>query len=211
MKGIIDKYFVDDPDLGKIVFSNHKIVDIESDIRRSEIELANYELKQGLLPLTPGGKDPTDMLDKILRTICAISNNGPNSAGKILIGISDKDDDVKRVLDVDGVSGKSVGKRTVVGVSREAKRLGVSVESYVQTIVNHIKNSNISEHTKGAVLSHIDYNNYFDLGVIVISIPPQSELTYLGDELFRRDGSSNNIIINPKDAVALNSRFEKGG
>lgn len=81
------------------------------------------------------------------------------------------------------------------------------MEEYVQIIVNYINNSKISDHTKGAVLSNIDFNSYFDLGVLVISVPPQKELTYLGDELYRRDGSNNTLVINPKDVVALNSRF----
>lgn len=208
VKGVISKFFVDDPDLEKLIFSNHKIIDIDGDIRRSEIELAHYELKQGLLPLEAGAKDPVAMLDKILRTICAIANNGPKSAGKILIGVADKEADIKRVSDIDGVVGKVIGKRTVVGVCREAKRLGESMEGYVQIIVNHIKNSNLSDHTKGAVLAHIDFNSYFDLGVLIISIPPQRELTYLGDELYRRDGSNNTLVSTPKDVVALNSRFQ---
>jgi hypothetical protein len=207
VKGVISKFFVDDPDISKAIFSNHKIVDIDADIRRSEIELAHYELKQGLLPLEIGANNPSAILDKILRTICAIANNGPKSAGKILIGVADKDADIKRVSDIDGVVGKVIGKRTVVGVCREAKRLGKSMEDYVQIIVNHIKNSNLSEHTKGAVLAHIDFNSYFDLGVLVISIPPQKELTYLGDDLYRRDGSNNTLVSTPKDVVALNSRF----
>jgi len=207
VKGVISKFFIDDPELAKIIFSNHKIVDIDGDIRRSEIELAHYELKQGLLPLELQAKDPTAMLDKILRTICAIANNGPKSAGKILIGVADKEADIKRASEIDGVVGKVIGKRTVVGICREARRLGKSMEDYVQIVVNHIKNSGISEHTKGAVLSHIDYNSYFELGVLVISIPPQKELTYLGDELYRRDGPNNILVSTPKDVVALNSRF----
>lgn len=207
VKGVISKFFVDDPNLAKVIFSNHKIVDIDGDIRRSEIELAHYELKQGLLPLEVEAKDPAAMLDKILRTICAIANNGPKSAGKILIGVADKEADIKRVSEIDGVTGKVIGKRTVVGICREAKRLGKSMEEYVQIIVNYINNSKISDHTKGAVLSNIDFNSYFDLGVLVISVPPQKELTYLGDELYRRDGSNNTLVINPKDVVALNSRF----
>lgn len=208
VKGIISKFFVDDPNIAKIIFNDHKIIDIDGDIRRSEIELSHFELKQGLLPLDAGAKDPAAMLDKILRTVCAIANNGPKSAGKILIGVADKDADIKRVAEIDGVVGKAIGKKTVVGVCREAKRLGKSMEDYVQLVVNHIKNSKLSEHTKGAVLAHIDYNSYFDLGVLVISIPPQKDLTYLGEELYRRDGSNNIPVYTPKDVLALNSRFQ---
>jgi hypothetical protein len=46
VKGIIDSHFVADSKLSKVIYSNHTTVDIEAVIRRSEIELANYELKQ---------------------------------------------------------------------------------------------------------------------------------------------------------------------
>jgi hypothetical protein len=207
VKGVISKFFVDDPDIKKTIFSNHKLIDIDADVRRSEIELSNYELKQGLLPLVGGHSDPAAMLDKLLRTICAIANNGPKSSGKILIGVADKESDVKRIVEIDQTIGKSIGKRTIVGVNREAHRLGKSVEKYVEMTVNHIKNSKLSDRTKAEVLAHIDYNNYFGLGVMVISIPPQRELTYLGEELYRRDGSNNILVSAMKDAVALGARF----
>lgn len=209
VKGLIDKYFVDDPDLGNKVFSNHKIVDIEVDIRRSEIELANYELKQGILPLEKKSNDPTNMLDKLLKTICAIANNGPKSSGKILLGVADETQDADRVVEIDGVEGKTIGKRVVVGINREAKRLDCSIESYVQTISQYIKNSELSEHTKGSVLAHIDYNNYYDLGILIVSIPPQMQITYLGDAVYCRAGDENQLLNSAKDIVALSDRFQQ--
>ncbi|MFN3228813.1 MAG: DUF262 domain-containing protein [Asticcacaulis sp.] len=208
VKGVITKFFIDEPDLKKVIYNNHRAIDIEGEIRRSEIELANYELKQGLLRLQPSAKDPTEMLDKILQTICAIANNGPDSAGKILIGVADKNADIDRVKEIDGVVGKPIGSRAVVGIHREAERLGKSIDEYVQIIVNHIKNSSISDHAKNSVLANIDFNDYYGFGVLVISIPPQKEITYLGDEVYRRDHSNNFHVLLAKDVVELSSRFK---
>lgn len=208
VKGIIDKFFVDSPEIGKEIYNNHKIVDIETEIRRSEIELANYELKQGILPLDGDKPDPAAMLAKLLKTICAIANNGPKSYGKIIIGVADKDADVKRIAELDGVAGRSIGKRTIVGVCREAKRMGKTVEQYVQILVDNIKNSALSDHTKSAVIANLDFNDYFGFGVVVISIPAMHEITYLGDDVYRRDGSSNALVSQPKEIVALSSRFQ---
>lgn len=208
VKGVVSKFFIDDPDISSRIFSNHKIVDIDADIRRSEIELANYELKQGILPLGNDVGEADAMLEKIVRTICAIANNGPRSSGKILLGVADKQADVDRVQKIDKVSGRIVGKRTVVGVCREAKRLGISVEDYLGKIVEYIKGSNMSDHTKTSILAHVDFNSYYDLGVVVLSIPPQRELTYLGDDLYRRDGANNVPVQHPKEVVALSMRFQ---
>jgi hypothetical protein len=207
VKGIIDKFFVDDADMGKSIYANHKIVDVDAEIRRSEIELANYELKQGFLPLSAGDSDPGPMFDKMLRTICAIANNGPKSTGKIIFGVADKEADVAKIIEIDAILPKKIGSRSVVGIAREAKRAGKSVEDYIQAIVVSIQRSSLTEATKHSVLAHLDYNSYFGLGVLIMSIPAQSELTYLGEELFRRDGSNNIRVTGPRDVVALGTRF----
>lgn len=208
IKGVIEKHFVDDPSINEAVYSNHKVIDIESDIRRSEIELSSYELKQGFLSLSGNDTDMSPMLEKILRTICAIANNGPKSFGKIIVGVADKDSDVQRVAKIDGTVGKKIGRRSVVGINREAVRVKLSKEDYVGKVVNYIKNSKLSDHTKNSVLAHIDYNNYFDLGILVIPILNQNEVTYLGDDLYKRVGSSNNLVIKPKDIMEVGARFK---
>ncbi|HFZ8836939.1 TPA: hypothetical protein ACIPDQ_003855, partial [Salmonella enterica subsp. enterica serovar Bareilly] len=52
--GLIKDNFIDSADSSHI-YNSHNTVDIEDILRRSEIELANYELKQGLLML--GGSE----------------------------------------------------------------------------------------------------------------------------------------------------------
>ncbi len=74
------------------------------------------------------------IIQKISRTICAIANNGPNSDGKIIIGVADKDNDAKIIEEIDKITPKIVGSRYVVGVNREANRIGISIESYVKKI-----------------------------------------------------------------------------
>lgn len=140
VKGIIGSNFVATTKLAEEIYSNHTTVDIESVIRRSEIELANYELKQGLLVLEVKGAEDPQMIAKVVKTICAIANIGPNSAGKILIGVTDKKADADRIKKIDAIDAKKVGKRFVVGVNREAKRLGISVEKYFAKWKDGIKN-----------------------------------------------------------------------
>ena len=83
--GVISAYFVKGAKITNAIYADHTVVDIEGVIRRSEIELAHYELKQGVLFLGDDrGEDP-QMLDKIVKTICAIANIGPASVGKIMM------------------------------------------------------------------------------------------------------------------------------
>ena len=194
-------------DTTKLIYGSHAIVDIESTIRRSEIELSDYELKQGMLTLNGDRKIETALIEKVLKTLCAIANNGPQRAGKVLIGVTDKDADAKRIKELDGVEPKKVGRRYVVGVVREAKIIGISIETYYTKWKDAVKNSPLSAGLRDSILSHIDYNSFYGLGVIVITIPPQKELSYYGDDVYWRKGDSTEIATNAKQIAGLAQRF----
>lgn len=206
IKGLISGGFVK-ADVGKLIYGNHAIVDIESTIRRSEIELANYELKQGLLKLDAGRGVDDALIEKVLKTLCAIANNGPESAGKVLIGVTDKDADAVRIKQLDEIEPKKIGKRYVVGVVREAKVLGLSVEEYYSKWKEAIKKSSLSVALRDSILSHIDYNSFYGLGVVVFTVPPQKELSYYGDNVYWRNGDSTEVAATAKQIAGLAQRF----
>jgi len=87
IKGIISPHFVKRKS-GKSIYANHSAVDIEAVIRRSEIELANYELKQGLLSLDEKRNPNKKLIAEVVQTIAAIANIGPQTDGEILIGVT---------------------------------------------------------------------------------------------------------------------------
>jgi hypothetical protein len=191
IKGLTANCFVKSKDQVTKIYGNHTVLDLEAIVRRSEIELASYELKQGCLVLQPKGKIDHGIFEKVIKSICAIANNGPRSFGKILIGVADKEADSKRAKEVDGVEPKKIGKRYVVGVNREAKRLGIATEKYFAKWKEAISNSKLSEPLKSSCLSGMDYNSYYGLGIIVISIPSQKELSYVGEDVYWRPTQRN--------------------
>jgi hypothetical protein len=206
VKGLVGACFVETLD-EPVVHGNHATSDIEAIIRRSEIELADYELKQGQLTLADQrGTDPA-LIDKVIKTICAIANNGPSRVGKVIIGVTDKESDAVRIAELDKIAPRKVGKRFVVGVNREAHFLKTSVEDYFSRWKNAIKDSGLSIHLRDSVLSNIDFNDFYGLGVIVITIPPQKELSYLGDEIYWRSGDSTVRADAPKQIASLAQRF----
>ena len=189
------------------IYENHTSADIETAIRRSEIELNNYELKQGVVTLGGDRKVDEDSLQKILATITAIANNGKTRSGKLILGVTDKLADAIRIKELDGVDARKVGKRMVVGVSREAKFLGKSVEEYHGFIRERIKSSLISEPLKGAVLSSIDFNSFFGLGIIVINVPTQSEMSFFGEDVYWREADSTVKATSAKIIADIAKRF----
>ena len=127
--------------------------------------------------------------------------------GKIIIGVADTTAVAKRVKEIDGIDAKKVGKRFIVGVEREAKRLGLSIEKYFTKWKDAIKNSKLSDGVKGACLSGMDYNSYYGYGVIIISIPAQKELSYVGEEVFWRNGDATERTTSPKQIAEIAKRF----
>ena len=205
VKGLISTHLVDSDQKG--VYNNHSVADIDAAIRRSELELPDYELKQGMLTLNGARPVQSGFLDKIVKTICAISNNGPGQNGTLIVGVTDKEADAIRIAKLDGVQPIKVGSRKVVGVKREMTILGEDAETYFNRWKNAIRNSKLSSPLKEDVLSTIGYHDYFGLGVIVISITPQKELAYVGDDLYMRSGDETVAVIGAKQIAGLVSRF----
>ncbi len=209
VKGLVSPYFISSSDLSKLIYSNHTTVDIEAIIRRSEIELSNYELKQGLLKLTAAGDEDKALLAKVIKTICAIANNGPKSTGKILIGICDKKSDAERIRALDGTDAKKIGSRYIVGTNREAKKLNITPEKYFSKWKGAVRKSSLSADVRDAVLSNMDFNSFFGLGVIVITVPPQTSPSYVGEEMFWRNGDATEAATTAKQVASIASRFSR--
>ena len=207
VKGLIGKHFVIDRKSSTQIYSDHKAVDIEADIRRSEIETSSFELKQGLLDLKEGADDPEAMLWKLNTHICAIENNGKEIGGKIIIGVSDKEEDAGRATKIDKVAPREVGRRYVVGVRREAERMSITMEQYYQLIKSSIANSELSEPLRSSVAAAVDFNSYFGLGVVVISIRPQGKMSYFGEDVYFRSGDETRKAATAKEIGAVAERF----
>lgn len=203
---IIEKCFLHHGNANDI-YENHSSSDIDVAIRRSEVELNNYELKQGIVRLANPRTIDDEAMAKILATITAIANNGKDRAGKIILGVTDKSADVARVRSLDNIEPRKVSKRFVVGINREARALNKTVEQYYGIVRDRIKNSAISEPLKSGVLSSIDYNSFFSLGVIVLTVPPQKSLSFYGDDVYWREGDTTMKAENAKSIADLAQRF----
>lgn len=206
IKGLINSGFVDG-DSSAEIYSNHSSSDIDAAIRRSEIELSYYELKQGIVSLGQQRRVDQNVVQKILQTICAIANNGPQRAGKIIIGVADNSNDAQQVRHLDGVEPRRVSDRFVVGINREAVVLGITLEEYHKMVREFIAKSNLSEALKSCVLSSLDFNSYFGLGVIVIGVPPQKEPSFLGEGMYWRDGDNTRVADTAKLISDIGRRF----
>ncbi|GAA3228327.1 DUF262 domain-containing protein [Oerskovia jenensis] len=205
VKGLIASSLVDGAPDG--VYSNPSMIDLDAIIRRSQVETARYELKQGILALAESRDVNSSVMEKVIKTICGIANCGPEAGGVVLIGVADKPADVQRIAELDGVTPIQVGGRSVVGITREAGLLGETVEQYVGRWKHSIRNSGLSEPLRSEVLSAFDFNDYLGLGVLVLRVPVQRTLSYVDDRVYVRSHDDTVELTSPPEIAAAATRF----
>ena len=205
VKGVIGDCFVVSSEPLPI-YNNHSTIDIEGVIRRSEIELASYELKQGILQLHGQREENLEVTERIINTICAMANNGKGSTGKIIIGVTDQEQHADLVSQLDRIEPIKIGSRYVVGVKREAAKMGISLEDYFSKWATAIRNSDLSEPLKSQVLSTMDFNDFYGLGLLIITIPPQQNISSVGDNVYWRD-ADNTKLANGIQVARIAQRF----
>jgi hypothetical protein len=205
VKGLISPHLV--PAEGRALYDDQSATDIDGTIRRSEIEAPHYELKQGILRLDNDKQVDLGVLEKVIQTTCAIANNGPDRSGIVLLGVSDDEADKNRVEQLYDMSARPVGRKFVVGVRREAEALGESMEEYFGRIKVAIENSDLSEPLKAAVLAGISFNDYFGMGIVVINVPAQSDVSTVGEAAFARQGDTTVEVAGGPALLDIARRF----
>jgi len=205
IKGLIADYLVDG--LPESVYSNASVIDVDALIRRSEIETSRYELKQGVWDLGPSRQRRTETYTRVIETISAIANCGPEADGVVLVGVADKESDAERVKVLDCTTPRRVGNRFVVGVAREAALGNESAETYVGRWKTAVRESELSEPLRSDVLASIDYNDYFGLGVLVIRVPRQTGVSYVGSSLFTREADETVQVTAAPKVAGIVARF----
>ncbi len=206
IKGLIGSCLVENEPPAAI-YGAHASVDIDVMLRRSAIELPHYELKQGYLALENTPREDRNVFSQVINTICAMANNGRKRTGSIIIGVADKPADAARVKKLFGTEARVVGQRYVVGVNRESRFLKITPERYFTRWRDEIKKSDLTPALRDGVLANLDYNDYYGLGLIVIRIPEQASVSFVGDKLYRRDADETIEVVSPPRIAEVISRF----
>src|SRR4029450_1652130 len=127
---------------------------------------------------------------KLLQTICAIANVGPDADGFLYIGIADKSADAHQVQALYGIEPVSFEHVKIVGVDREADTLKLSLDKYIRIVEDAVKNSKLTGPLRTQVLTGFDVVTYKAMTVVRIRIPRQQQATFLGDDCFIRIGTA---------------------
>lgn len=186
-KGLIQNYF-------KLSSSSTRssgsyAVDFENYLRRSKTEAANYDFKQGFYTLSDRNRSFDEQsFEKILQNVAAMANLGRGKKGYIFIGVTDKEQDTKRIEQLDNISSPRFYSFGIVGLEREAKLHGTSLDQYILFISRKIRDSKLQEWLKTAVNTSLTPITYMEHTVLMIEVKAGEQPAWYGDKLYIRDG-----------------------
>lgn len=190
-KGLIQDYFKKTENVYRSAGS--WTIDFQNYLMRSKVEAANYDFKQGLYDLSNRTRkiDERYFEEKILCNIAALANLGKNRVGYLFIGITDKEEDTKRVELVDKL--KNVPRFHnfgIVGLEREAILRGVSLDNYITTITSKIASSELPSWLKTQITKDITPITYFNFTVLLIPVKAGNKPVFFRDRLYTREGAN---------------------
>lgn len=190
-KGLIRDYFKKTDNVYRSAGS--WTIDFQNYLMRSKVEAANYDFKQGLYDLSDKTRKFNDKTfeDKILCNIAALANLGKNRTGFLFIGVTDKEEDTKRVEKLDKL--KNVPRFHnfgIVGLEREAVLRGVSLDEYIAMITGKISSSMLPGWLKTQVTKNITPVAYYSYTVLLIPVKSGNAPVFYKDKLYTRDGAN---------------------
>lgn len=180
---------------------------LEAVLRRTKIETAACEFKQGLLRLSEDRELEIPLKERILETLCGMANAHFMEPAYLFIGIADKETDAQRIAVLDHIQPIKASDHYIVGIEREAKVMGISVEGYCRQIKNWIDNSDLSKPLALSILSNIDIVPYRGFLLLRLSVLPQKEVSYFKNRIFIRKHSNTTLVTDPHEIVAIAKNF----
>lgn len=186
-KGLIQNYF-------KLASNPHRssgsyAIDLENYLKRSKIETPRYDFKQGFYTLADSRKFDDGFFESLLHNIAAMANLGKGKKGYFFIGISDKESDTQRIENLDKIQAPRIQPFGIVGLEREAKLRGVSLDEYILLITRKIRDSELPEWLKTSINTNVNPITYSGNTVLMLEIVAGTEPVWYKNKLYIRDGN----------------------
>lgn len=168
-------------------------IDFQVYLMRSKVESAVYDFKQGLYSLNPKERKFEEKVfeNKILKNIAALANLGKEKTGYLFLGVTDEESDTLQVEKLDLL--KNVPRYNgfgIVGLEREAKLKGVSLDDYISFITKKISDSSLPSDLRTKISKSITPITYHGMTILMIEVQCGIEPVYFNDKMYQRDGAN---------------------
>lgn len=175
-------------DSPKVAVNTEKITEIENILAISQIESIHYDIKQGLHNLDTISKFNNNLFIRLMETICAISNNGKNEKGYIIIGVADKHDDkikIEKQYNAEN-SSRQCNDYFITGLNGEISNYD-SFDSYYKKVSDLFEVEKKKFKNLGKCL--LEPINYYDRNLLVFRIESSNEICSYDNKVYLRVGS----------------------
>ena len=123
-----------------------------------------------------------------MMNVCAMANHGIGKKGRLFIGITDTEEDTKRIEKLDGINAERVNNFGIVGLEREAIILGKDLEKYQNYILGKIEKSKIKEKLKTHLKSNMSFINFKGKYILMLEMECIDGPSLYDNELYIRKG-----------------------
>lgn len=165
--------------------------EIETLLKQSKTENAQYDFKQGIHDLV-SGKRNGQLISKIFKTLTAMGNSGKNATGYVLIGVADKFEDAEKISRKYEVEYIKVGNFYITGIDGEVSHFyNNDYDAYFSQIKNTLQQMPLDEHYRRQIGTKMRMVNYYGRAVIIIKIVSDNGAVMFENNYYTRTGANN--------------------
>lgn len=195
-KGFMSKFFSNrtnnDPAL------SNGITRMRNLLSSSQTENTNYDFKIGFHHLEGKGDFNQGLLKKVVKTLAAMVNQGPESVGYVVVGVADDKEDAKRYESYYGKQSRQYKGFYVTGVQDEAKKYK-SHDLYTKYIKDQIKAvTEVDESFRSLITRNMDYIRFYDRSILIFRVYNEGQPVKYDNKYFERNGSHNTEVTDEK-------------
>lgn len=183
--------------------------EIETLLKQSQTENAQYDFKQGVYNLQTGKRND-ELIEKIFKTLSCMGNSGKNAKGYVLIGIADTKKDADKIKEKYNLEPIKVGNFYITGINGEVNTYCKgNYEEYLALFRNAIQQIPMDDHYKRQIGTSIKMVNYNDKTVIILKIETDNGPVRFGEGYYTRIAANNDPKpINATEMPAFFSKFQ---
>jgi hypothetical protein len=188
ISGVIREHFVKDDKIDDPALDSWTL-QLENLLNQSKIEQQQFDFKIGFHRLDSSANFIQNTLDKVIKTLTSMANNGPMKKGYIIVGVADNDADANLFESLYNVKSSTYNDFKITGIDQEANKTS-TLSNYFSKLRDVIKNQPIEDYTKDYILQNMRLINYYDKSLLVFEIESTTKPLLYDKKYYCRKASS---------------------
>lgn len=188
ISSVIKEHFVKDDRIDDPALDSWTL-QLENLLNQSKIEQQQFDFKIGFHRLDATANFIQSTLDKVIKTLTSMANNGPKKKGYIIVGVADNDSDASLFETLYNLKPTTFNDFKITGIDKEASK-NSTISDYFSRLRDIIKNQPIEDYTKDYILQNMRLVNYYDKSLLVFEIESTTKPLLYDKKYYCRKASS---------------------